>query len=153
MSNCCRGELKIRGTKKNIEHFLLEGLEPIDEQKTIEVIHEEDMLIMKISDNGYGFYLKNTDGQFIEQYDIAFSYAEDDQVILVMPGYAGSGSINAEELAKLSKDFMIDFKIYGFEYGIEFNQDIEIINGVIVKDEVITFDNYAWDCICPNMGG
>lgn len=44
-------------------------------------------------------------------------------------------------------------KIHGFEMGMEFNQDIEIVDGKILKDEEVRFENYQWDCICPNMGG
>ena len=34
-----------------------------------------------------------------------------------------------------------------------FNQIIEIIDGEITKDEEVKFDDYNWDCICPNIGG
>ena len=47
----------------------------------------------------------------------------------------------------------VDMKIHGFEMGMEFNQDIEIVDGRILKDEELHFENYQWDCICPNMGG
>ena len=30
---------------------------------------------------------------------------------------------------------------------------IEIIDGEITKDEEVKFDDYNWDCICPNIGG
>ena len=46
-----------------------------------------------------------------------------------------------------------DLKLYAFERGMEFNRDIEILNGVLVKDKTITFDNYYWDCVCPLIGG
>lgn len=44
-------------------------------------------------------------------------------------------------------------KIYGFEKGMQFNRNVEIINGEILKDEEINFDDYKWECICPNIGG
>lgn len=37
--------------------------------------------------------------------------------------------------------------------GMQFNQIIEIIDGKITKDEEVEFDDYDWDCICPNLGG
>ncbi|MBB5146203.1 hypothetical protein HNQ35_001404 [Cerasibacillus quisquiliarum] len=36
---------------------------------------------------------------------------------------------------------------------MEFNQDIEINKGEIIKDEEIKFDDYEWECIYPNLGG
>ena len=43
--------------------------------------------------------------------------------------------------------------IHAFERGMQFNQIIEIIDGKITKDEEVEFDDYDWDCICPNLGG
>lgn len=36
-----------------------------------------------------------------------------------------------------------------YEKGLEVQQEIEIIDGEIVKDEEITYDDYKWDCPCP----
>ena len=44
-------------------------------------------------------------------------------------------------------------RIHAFERGMCFNQIIEIIDGEITKDEEVKFDDYNWDCICPNVGG
>jgi hypothetical protein len=60
-----------------------------------------------------------------------------------------SGAFSAD----LSLKYNIDFRIYGFESGFKFNQDIEIIKGVIIKNKTIKFDNYNWECICPDKGG
>lgn len=27
------------------------------------------------------------------------------------------------------------------------------VRGKILKDEELHFEDYQWDCICPNMGG
>ncbi|MGR5995465.1 hypothetical protein ACT7C9_25025 [Bacillus cereus] len=56
-------------------------------------------------------------------------------------------------LATLSKEYNVDIKIYAFEKGMEFNQDVEIHKGEIIKNVEIEFDNYMWECINPNMGG
>ena len=44
-------------------------------------------------------------------------------------------------------------KIYGFEKGMHFNRNVEIVNAEIIKDEEINFDDYEWECICQNIGG
>ena len=44
-------------------------------------------------------------------------------------------------------------RIYAFEQGMEFNLEIEIINGKITKEAYIAFQDYKWECICPDMGG
>lgn len=63
------------------------------------------------------------------------------------------GGIDAEKLAEVSKKYEIDLKIYAFECGMEFNQDVEIINGEIIKNDEIKFDDYRWECINPTKGG
>ncbi len=45
------------------------------------------------------------------------------------------------------------YKIYAFEQGKEFNQNLEVVKGEIIKDEVIEFDDYVWECIDPTIGG
>lgn len=59
----------------------------------------------------------------------------------------------ADNFKDLSKEFNVDFRFFGFEQGMEFCQDVEIINGEITKDEEINFDCWAWDCPMPLMGG
>lgn len=47
----------------------------------------------------------------------------------------------------------MDIRLYGFERGMEFNQEVIIENGEIVKDEEIKFDDYDWECVMPHLGG
>ena len=61
--------------------------------------------------------------------------------------------ISAEELLNSCKQYNVDMRIHAFERGMQFNQIIEIIDGKITKDEEVEFDDYDWDCICPNLGG
>lgn len=58
-----------------------------------------------------------------------------------------------EELLNSCKQYNVDMRIHAFERGMQFNQIIEIIDGKITKDEEVEFDDYDWDCICPNLGG
>lgn len=36
---------------------------------------------------------------------------------------------------------------------MEFNQYIEIVDGKLIHDEEITFDDYVWECPEPDLGG
>ena len=44
-------------------------------------------------------------------------------------------------------------RIYAFERGLEFNLEIEIIDRKITKDSYFEFQDYVWECICPDIGG
>ncbi len=70
-----------------------------------------------------------------------------------MEDFKAAWAIDADALRAISARYDIDIKIYGFESGMKFNQDIEIVKGKIIKDDEIQFDNYQWECINPNLGG
>lgn len=44
-------------------------------------------------------------------------------------------------------------RIYAFEKGMGFNQEIEITDGKITIDKYIKFNNYQWECPMPDIGG
>ena len=61
--------------------------------------------------------------------------------------------INAEKLQDIAKKYNIDIKILGFECGGQFNQLVEIIDKKIIKNEIITYKDYQWECPFSKMGG
>lgn len=152
MPNWCKGDLKVRGTMGNIENFLRNAITVNGEtEPTINV--DEDSIDFNFKDNYV--YFNGTRRQFAEP-GSGYAYkgnCNGDNVILVLSGYYGAWSIDAKGLSKLSKEFSVDLKILGFEQGLEFMQDVEIINGEIVKDVEITFADYQWECPFPNLGG
>jgi hypothetical protein len=76
-----------------------------------------------------------------------------DVYVCAIDDFCAAWGIDAKPFAEISKKYGVDFKIYAFERGMEFNQDIEIVAGEIVKDEEIKFGNYVWECINPLIGG
>jgi hypothetical protein len=165
MPNWCEGNLKVRGEKENIKRFLLEAFQPIHpailqmlrpDIKAPEVNVTEDKWSMTIESTGTdGFYVKGTRRNFIESNSIEWEIRDEDAEthILIIENYKAAWGIEAEPLAKLSKEYELDFKIYAFEQGMEFNQDIEIHKGEIIKNDEIQFKDYEWECILPNLGG
>lgn len=161
MPNWIKGDLKVRGTKENVRKFLLEGLEPIPrgflnrEPVETELICDDEFEFTIKSETGI-FYIKNTRRNFIEQ-DIIETYIneweDNEERVLVLEDYKSAWGIQTEALAQISKRYNIDFKILGFEQGMEFNQDIEVVKGRIVRNEEIKFNDYQWECIRPHIGG
>ena len=56
-------------------------------------------------------------------------------------------------MLEICKQYNVDMKIYAFECGMCFNQDIEIVDEKIVRNERIKFKDYEWECINPILGG
>lgn len=162
MPNWIVGDLKVRGTKKEIRRFITEGLEAIpfsilgikDSNIETKVVGDEDFF--RVTTNGHCFYIKGTRRHFIRGNEIEVDFytdKEDGKEVVVLEGFEAAWYIEAEQLAEISKEYNIDFKILGFERGMEFNQDVEIVNGEVVKDDEVKFDDYWWECIRPHIGG
>lgn len=62
------------------------------------------------------------------------------------------GGIDSSELLETCIKYNVDMKIHAFERGMEFNQVIEIVDGEIIQDKEIQFEDYQWECICPKLG-
>jgi len=157
MPNWCEGTMKVRGTKEEVKKFLLEALNPLPDgllgQIPVEKEVEEDEWELMIRTKT-GFHIKGTHRNFIEN-NICFEFAEEEtnSEICVLEGFKAAWGIDPAPLAVLSKTYNVDIKIYAFERGMEFNQDVEIHKGELIKNVEIEFDDYKWECINPNIGG
>ena len=57
------------------------------------------------------------------------------------------------DIADVHDTMSVDMKLYAFEKGMGFNQDILIVKGEIINNLTINFEDYNWECICPTVGG
>lgn len=156
MPNWCEGTIKVRGTIKDLKNFVLNGLLPVNligrmkEPLSLEGESETSFYISDITD---ALYIKGTRRAFCEPaYIDACVGKPDDKAIITMP-FKEAWAILSDNLLKVCKEFNVDIKIQGFERGMRFSQIVEIVNGEIVQDEEIKYDDWEWDCPCPDMGG
>lgn len=145
MPNWCVGDLKIRGELADITHFLTECIEgcncDIDELGTLEIKNIRGQAI-----KGARRVFCDNPNEIIEGYELGNGY------IVVVP-ISAAWVLSQPEMVELSKKFNIDFRFYGFEWGQAFNQELEIIKGVLTLDKCIEFKNYIWECPMPYLGG
>lgn len=150
MPNWCKGTLRVKGTKEDLTKFILEGLQPID-------YIGEDLEALKMDDYGRvecsRCWIKGTHRGFIIDLEEFICDWNDEEKITIGLEAEFAWGISAEELLQSCKKYGVDMRIHAFECGMCFNQIIEIIDGEITKDEEVKFDDYNWDCICPNIGG
>ncbi len=161
MPNWIEGKLKIRGDKKDMATFFKEEMREVEYQNVpvtnsikIDIDKDGDFVVEKI-DFTHRFKLKNarhyiTESSIDSFYSCCKSVNGKDVLVV---GFEAAWLIDAEYFAEMSKKYDIDFKIYAFEQGKEFNQNLEVVKGKIIKDEVIEFDDYIWECIDPTIGG
>lgn len=161
MPNWCEGVLRIKGKWENLIRFLKEGLESPSVHFLNETIINDTLIRIDEYEDGSGVeveikndaHIKGTRRGFICSCwdDFCKRTKCDYDVMCFNSKFAWT--IQAEQLAEISKQFEIDFRIHAYEKGMEFCRYIEIIGGKITKDEVLTFDDYEWDCNDPLKGG
>lgn len=163
MPNWCEGILKVRGTKENIVNFLQNALKCVDvwgneEEKHEVKLNEFDDIEFRVKKEikHPDFHIEGTHRNFIEIPNETFILYESDKAdiyCICLYNYRAAWGITAEPLRELSEKYGVDLKIYGFERGMAFNQDIEIVGGKIIKDKEIKFEDYIWECTNPELGG
>lgn len=154
MPNWIEGTIKLRGKHENLYRFIKQGLEPsawlsfdVEEKRPIEdfvEINDYDEIIIRNEP-----HIKGTRRAFIQDSD---TYFDEDYNLIILP-IKQAWCFDAESFAKLSKEFDIDIRLYGFECGMEFCQEIEIINGQVTINKEIEYSDYQWECPMPLMGG
>lgn len=154
MPNWIEGTIKLRGKHENLYRFIKQGLEPSawlsfdgEEKRPIEdfvEINDYDEIIIRNEP-----HIKGTRRAFIQDSN---TYFDEDYNLIILP-IKQAWCFDAESFAKLSKEFDIDIRLYGFECGMEFCQEIEIINGQVTINKEIEYSDYQWECPMPLMGG
>ena len=160
MPNWCTGDLKVRGKYKDIKEFLSKemvilGGSPFNREYKEPIIDESCGIEIKVGNQGMWFrnayrsYFENNIDIWIDD-----ELKESDSIITLNLGELQTAwGTDTESLTKLSKQYNLDFKIYAYERGMEFNIDFEVHKGEVIKNNEIKFDDYVWECTNPEIGG
>jgi hypothetical protein len=151
MPNWSKGCLKVRGKVANVKKFVLEGLKPVDLLGN--ELHKLELSDLGEVESKSACWIEGTTRGFVENLYEDFSFVEDNEIFTTMLDAKFAWATDAVELLALCKKYSVDMKLYTFERGGEFNQDILIVGGEILKDNRIVFEDYIWECICPTIGG
>ena len=161
MPNWCSGFMKIRGRKQDILDFFKNEVaiftyEKFFSRTTSEAVFENDEYKFAYSlkkAKNKEWYLRNSHRFFFEDKEIYFE--DDEQEIFYLNleiKQAWCIDVN-ELLISHSKKYNLDFNIYASECGMEFEQYITIIDGKVIRDDVIEYDDFEFEAINPSLGG
>ena len=160
MPNWCTGDLKVRGKYKDIKEFLSKemiilGGSPFNREYKEPLIDESCGIEIKVGNQGMWFrnayrsYFENNIDIWIDD-----ELKENDSIITLNLGELQTAwGTDTKALTKLSKQYNLDFKIYAYERGMQFNIDFEVHKGEVIKNNEIKFDDYIWECPNPEIGG
>ena len=148
MPNWAEGTLKLRGKSENIASALKEML--LNDTVTLEDKWDGALLIFN-NTTPY-FQINKTRRAFIDrkQIDVWF---EEEFCIVELDNFKQAWSAIPENYQEISSKFDVDIKIFTFECGMEFTQEIEISKGEIIKNIYNEFDDYQWKVPFSNLGG
>lgn len=168
MPNWCEGKLKVRGKLEDIKRFLNEGInlylpgkdgrynEKVDKDK---VEYDDWAIIGSKQLANRECYVEGTHRGFIEYepdyllYEYNGSTDEKDTIYGLILTYKQAWALHSEELLEIAKKYSLDMKIFGIECGMQFAQNILIVNGELKKDDTIGYTDWFWECPDPWCGG
>lgn len=167
MPNWSEGTFKVRGKREDIINFLknelLGSVQMIfgnNEEGTPTVEHKHREVTIKEDDYDFtieckdGFFISGSRRAFIESESICFDFYDRHTEHLEIMGFKQAWAVIPDNYTAASKKYNLDFKIFAFERGMEFTQEIEIIKGEVTKDIVKEkFEDYFWDVPFSEMGG
>ena len=139
MPNWCEGTLKVRGKRADIVRFLTNACHCSMPK------HDDDGIAINEMT-----YIEGTNRGFIGAQDVICAYLESG---IVFFRYMQAWDIKSEDLKKLSITYNVDFKMFAGERGCYFARDVEVVGGKIIKNDFIKYDDYLWQCPCPDYGG
>lgn len=149
MPNWCEGDLRICGKAKDIYKFIDET---IDRNKKV---REKSIEIERWHDEDIWFI--GTRRMFMSSDYFCEAFEDKSDIKTNCIRIKQAWCIDSGMFVEWSKKYKLDFRIVAFERGMQFEQQIEVIKGKLIKDEVITYNeknrDWYWDCICPSMGG
>ena len=155
MPTWIEGSIKIRGKSKDLRQFFSEGLEASMGFASLKTDFID-------CDDGVGHYIaiknephiQGTRRAFIQDCSVEW---DESFATLVMPIKQAWAFIandgDARAWAEISKKFNLDIRLYGFECGMEFCEEVEVIKGEITAHKEIKYDDWDWECPMPRMGG
>ena len=161
MPNWCSGFMKIRGRKQDILDFFKNEVailtyEDIDKLTISEAVFENDEYEFAYSlkkTKNQKWFLRNSYRFFFEDKEIYFEDDEQEIFYLNLEIQQAWGINEQELLTDHSKKYNLDFNIYASERGIQFEQYITIIDGKVIRDDTIKYDDFEFEAINPSLGG
>ena len=170
MPNWCAGNIRFRGSIDDIVRFFKEGiiaykydrdLYTIKCDAEVKVVKDEaydcvEEIVITTEDKAW-FHIDETHRNFIGDdptIDICDVYKNNDgSYVVVLDDFRAAWSIEAEPYVEISKKYNIDIHIFGWERGMQFDQEIEIVKGVLVKNDVHEGKDWIWVTAMPYFGG
>lgn len=155
MPNWIEGTLKLRGNSEDLKRFFDNAIQPCascnpkmqKREDFIKCDYEGGDCVVSLKRDAW---VSGTRRAFVaEGCDVYWNKSYDTVCIPIRQAWA----FVPENWEEISKKYNIDVRLYGFECGMEFCQEVEIVAGKLTMDNEIKYDDWDWECPMPRMGG
>ena len=137
MANWQRGVIHLRGSKQSLRKFILNLIDPDD----LEAVNVNENSIYLKTTSHIGFHIKETCGNYIDSYEMNINFLDampdENSYYMFRLDFSSCGSLDVEGMCNLSQLYAIDFAIDIYDAWTGMNQDICIINGNIIRNNVV----------------
>lgn len=149
MPNFAEGTIKLRGRAENIKLALKYMFKAVG---NVTIKEDTDGELITFTSSDSYFYINGTKRAFIDSKSFEI-HLDDDFLIIELNNFIQAWHAIPEDYIEISEKFNVDIKIFTFEQGLEFTQEIEISKGKILKNTVLKYGNYRWEVAFSNLGG
>lgn len=163
MPNWVEGKLKVRGKPEDIKRWVEECLhcyttnwlgdgahtELVKGAVRFEHDPDSEEMYLYVDKSAH---IEGTRRNFIEKGEYV-DFCEEGKKSILVVNMKAAWNIEEQPYIEMSKKYNLDFRVYGYEMGMEFNKEIEIVEGEIVTYRLIQFKDYKWECPDPKLGG
>lgn len=176
MPNWSSGNIRIRGTQGNILNFVRNGISYCYYGETAEGKRENIQTPVDVEFNDYKdwgevviyptvenrngwYYIDDTKRAFIENVNTEISsiffgkYRDNENWIIIFDEFKQAWGIRPEDFEELSKKYNVDFRIFCWEQGMQFSEELEVVRGQPTKYFSKQYNDWDWDCPMPFLGG
>lgn len=155
MPNWIEGTLKLRGKTEGLKKFFIEYLDPSTNFGEVRTIDE--FIKCDFNDEWQEYdvtiknepHIKDSRRAFLEDDSVYWEGSQATIALMIKQAW----NFDVEPFVAISKECGLDVRLYGFECGVEFCQEIEIIDGEVTFNNTIEYDDWCWECPMPRLGG
>jgi len=167
MPNWCEGELRVRGPLQNLLNFFQYGLCLTDHTHCTKPFKlfpvridtscfgPDDEIYITIRDT---CWVKGSSRAFVDNDEITIykhkidPETEQDIYYATIPTIRQAWSFEADTYLELARTFGVDIKIWGAMCYQEFEQEIVIEKGELIRNEEHDYDDWVWESRFPTNG-
>ena len=169
MPNWIEGTLKVRGPYNNVKDFFVKGLNDyryvadgselgdyvkIPKNEWMEVVEDDDGCEIHINRDHDSLHIDGTKRAFVHDTTYIEILKEKDPLkVYTCCKVKQAWEFRVLDWVKLAKHYCVDIRIWGLERGIEFGQEIEILDGKVTLEKTLKFKDWDWEAPIPWLGG